>query len=286
MLQLLGFQMFPGSGTHSSNDTLAEITNTRWIKAGYRHLEHHHPAQHNKARALKIHLLKFMTHLSRLVHISRKLSYFSLVDSHLIFLELQDIHPQLVLFFIQINLPEHLPSLFSCLLLSQCSKKFAYSFSLSASVLQPSKKYLPSYFKTLAHINFIRQMGKHKNKLFNFYFMFYIYIYICLVYLFMQTLKKLLPVPGHCMWQCKCTLHKCRRTICKGDAQLCGHLPQACSVLREVSLEYSSKGRSEVHLHLGSSCEKCDKNPKPSTESEFLERGLWMCLVNYFLWEF
>ena len=128
--------------------------------------------------------------------------------------------------------------------------------------------------------------------------MFYIYIY--LVYLFMQTLKKLLSVPGHCMWQCKCTLHKCRSTICKGDAQLCGHLPQACSVLREVSLEYSSKGRSEVHLHLGrchcggfhqylhlgSSCEKCDQNPKPSTESEFLERGLWMCLVNYFLWEF
>ena len=102
----------------------------------------------------------------------------------------------------------------------------------------------------------------------------------------MQTLKKLLSVPGHCMWQCKCTLHKCRSTICKGDAQLCGHLPQACSVLREVSLEYSSKGRSEVHLHLGSSCEKCDQNPKPSTESEFLERGLWMCLVNYFLWEF
>lgn len=95
--------MFPGSGTHSSNDTLAEITNTRWIKAGPRHSEHHHPAQHNKAMALKIHLLKFMTLLSRVVHMSRKLSFLFLADSHFIFLELQDIHLQLVLFFIQIT---------------------------------------------------------------------------------------------------------------------------------------------------------------------------------------
>ena len=95
--------MFPGSGTHSSNDRLAEITNTRWIKAGPRHSERHHPAQRKKAMALKIHLLKFMTHLSRVVYISRKLSYFSLADSHFIFLELQDIHLQLVLFFIQIT---------------------------------------------------------------------------------------------------------------------------------------------------------------------------------------
>ena len=159
MLQLLGFQMFPGSGTHSSNDTLAEITNTRWMKAGYRHLEHHHPAQRNKARALKIHLLKFMMHLSRLVHISRKLSYFSLADSHLIFLELQDFHPQVVLFFIQINLPEHLPSLFSCLLLSQCSKKFAYFFSFCLS-FTAFKKIPTLFFQNFSPYQFCQANGE------------------------------------------------------------------------------------------------------------------------------
>ena len=64
----------------------------------------------------------------------------------------------------------------------------------------------------------------------------------------------------------------------RGDAELCGHLPQACYVLRGISLGYSPKGQSEVHFIWGLHVKSVIRIPSQARNQNFW-RGDFACAL-------
>lgn len=240
-------------------------TNTRWIKAGPRHSNV--TIQHNikKAMALKIHLLKFASHTYQGLYTQQKTQLFLSSNSHFIFLELQDIHLQLVLFFIQITFLSICLSYFPAFSFHNAQRNL-HSFSLSASALQPLK--IPTLlFPRLQPISVLS--GKCGSIKINFLISILWSLSLDIFSLCMQTLRK----ASVCTWplhrQCKCTLHRCRSTICRGMQIMRPTCLTHLLCAEEISLGYSPKGQSEVHFIWGLHVKSVIRIPSQARNQNF-----------------